>query len=97
MWLLSCPADILRNEYQRRAEGEGLSQNATSCSEFHGTAPVPGEDSLHGPKRYKRKQDSPSVPAPSPWFGIGGVVMALGEFGVASLEEIFALSPLTFG
>jgi hypothetical protein len=33
------------------------------------------------------------VPAPSQWFGIGGVIMALGEFGVASLEETSALSP----
>ena len=29
----------------------------------------------------------------NPWFGIGGVVMALGEFGVASLEETSALCP----
>ena len=46
------------------------------------------------PEDIRRKRKLPSVPAPSQWFGIGGVIMALSEFGVASLQETSALSPL---
>jgi len=65
----------------------GLPQSATICSVFHGTAPIYCDKYGAAPEGQRVKRDASSVPAPCPWFEVGGVIMALGEFGVAPLEE----------
>ena len=53
------------------------------------------------PEDISRKPEQPFVPAPEHMvrgqcLAMGGVVMALGAFGVASLEETSALSPYRY-